>query len=97
MKRIVGNKLYDTDKAIQIAKYITKEEYYGGTAFISPSLYLKKTGEWFLCCEATSLNYYREFCCGPQIIPLTPNEAKIWLSEKGFADEYIQYFGELDE
>ena len=95
MKRIVRNRLYDTDKATLVAKDC------GGSCdedeFISTSLYIKRTGEWFLYCEGGSHTCYGEQFGGPQIKPTIPHEAKLWPAENNFVDEYIQYFGEPEE
>ncbi|HBV83480.1 MAG TPA: hypothetical protein DEB74_11980 [Lachnospiraceae bacterium] len=111
MKRIIGDKLYDTDKATLVAKDGGEfgEEFgeeFGGEfdekvwdvlGIISSALYLKRTGEWFLCCEGELYDHRCERCRGPQIVPIAPHEAKIWLAENNFVDEYIQYFGEPEE
>lgn len=50
MKRIIGDKLYDTDKATLVAKDCDEfnEEFCDAFDIISSALYIKRTGEWFL-------------------------------------------------
>ena len=99
MKRIIGDKLYDTDKATLVAKDCDEfnEEFCDAFDIISSALYIKKTGEWFLYCEGELYDHRCELCRGPQIVPIAPHEAKLWLAENNFVDEYIQYFGEPEE
>lgn len=99
MKRIIGDKLYDTDKATLVAKDCDEfnEEFCDAFDIISSALYIKRTGEWFLYCEGGSHTCYGEQFGGPQIKPTIPHEAKLWLAENNFVDEYIQYFGEPEE
>ncbi|WP_289225749.1 hypothetical protein [Bacteroides acidifaciens] len=88
MRRIMNDRMYDTDKATLVVKY--REELEDEPLFGSSFLYLKKTGEWFLYYEG---GQYRD----TQIKPIMSFEAKMWLAERDFVDEYIQYFGEPEE
>lgn len=111
MKRIIGDKLYDTDKATLVAKACNEysdeyddeysdensDEYRVLVGTFSPAIYLKRTGEWFLYCEGGLYDRYGRLCMGLNIIPIAPHEAKFWLAENNFVDEYIQYFGEPEE
>ena len=45
MRRIMNDRMYDTDKATLVVKY--REELEDEPLFGSSFLYLKKTGEWF--------------------------------------------------
>lgn len=99
MRRIIGGKLYDTDKATLVAKDWDgfDEDFCDAFNIIASTLYLKKTGEWFLYCGGEVYDHNCELCKSPQIVPIEPHEAKLWLAENDFVDEYIQYFGEPEE
>lgn len=95
MRRIIDNKLYDTDKATLVAEHY--EGYNNEFYSICEALYIKKTGEWFLNGEGGQCTRYRDADEGGVIEPFAEDEAKDWLADKNFIDEYIQYFEEPEE
>lgn len=95
MRRIIDNKLYDTDKATLVAEHC--EGYNSDFYYICEALYIEKTGEWFLHGEGGRRTRYRDAGEGGVIEPFAEDEAKDWLADKNFIDEYIRYFGEPEE
>ncbi|MCW6682089.1 hypothetical protein NHG29_04285 [Aerococcaceae bacterium NML160702] len=101
MRKIIQNKVYDTDKAKKIATYFSN---YGVTDFnwYSETLYKKRTGEYFLHGEGNGLSPYAGSYGdmrgqGEKIIPLTFEEAREWAERKLEADEYEKEFGTPEE
>lgn len=101
MKKIINGKLYNTETAKEVAKdwngYSTWDFNY-----LCETLYLKKTGEWFLFGEGGSFTEYAEpapggMVFGKQIIPYTEKQAKEWAIVHMSADEYMELFGEVEE
>lgn len=101
MKKIISNKVYDTDKA----KFIGCDSYShpGDFNYWSESLYQKKTGEFFLYGEGGAATKYsveisnNEWRGGAKIIPMSYDAAKAWTEEHLDADQYIETFGEPEE
>lgn len=97
MRKVIGGKRYDTDKA----KYIGYAGYShpGDFNYWTESLYLKKTGEFFLHCVGGAMSKYArrigpdEWTGGEEIRPLSLKEAREWAEEHLDADEYKQAFG----
>lgn len=84
MKKRIETKVYNTETAKEIIKY---EPFgvYGKNDFqyYEETLYLKRTGEFFLYGEGNGLSEYRASYIdgwgpGCKIIPLTFDEAKKW-------------------
>ena len=101
MKKIINGKLYNTETAKEVGQYWNG---YGGGDFyhICETLYLKKTGEYFLHGEGGAMTHYREACAGgwtgsSVITPYTEEEAKEWAVEHMDADDYMELFGEVEE
>lgn len=102
MRKILKNKVYDTDTAKKVAEY---DSGYSMTDFkwFTEDLYLKKTGEYFLHGQGGGLSKYRGdypgggWCNGEKIIPLTYEEARTWAEESISAEEYEAIFGEVSE
>jgi len=100
VKRIINGKLYNTETAKCVASF--DAEYDERDSF-SESLYIKKTGEWFLLTERRPEDlefvYYGGNCGGQgyDIEPYSENQAKEWLVAYDFVDVYIEYFGEPEE
>lgn len=102
MKKIISGKVYDTDTAA------LKGEYSNGGNWrdfnhLEESLYLKRTGEFFLHGEGGPLTKYSErvdgnsWSGGSQIIPLSFREAREWAEEHLNADQYEGIFGKVEE
>ena len=101
MKRIINNKLYDTDTATLKGSY--NNGYYSSDFYhVSIDLYQKRTKEFFLDIEGGPLSKYGETCGREsygtrQIKPLSNEEAKKWAIKHLNADKYMELFGEVEE
>ena len=101
MKKIINGKRYDTNTAKLIGS--TGYSYPGDFEYWKESLYLKKTGEFFLHGEGGSLSIYsrstgnNEWSSGEKIRPLSPKEARDWSEKYLDADEYERVFGKIEE
>lgn len=101
MKRIINGKRYDTDTAKFIKTYssglsISDFRYY------DESLYLKKTGEFFLYATGNGASKYAGQYGdlrgpGEKIVPLTLDEAKAWVEKIEDPDLYEELFEISDE
>ena len=101
MRQIINGKLYDTDTADECGYW-----YYGrpGDFFYEDeTLYRKATGEFFIAGKGgpkTKYSIQIETNCwsgGKRIIPLTVDEAKVWVEEHAEVDTYIELFGKPEE
>ena len=101
MRKIINNKLYDTDTAKEIGSWS-----YGASSdfdWIQETLYLKKTGEFFLHGEGGPRSKYSKtlsYNCwgyGNEIIPEANFNVREWAEENLDTDTYIQYFGPVEE
>ena len=101
MKKIINGKVYDTDKA----KELGSDSYSNPRDFShwSETLYVKRTGEFFLHGEGGPASRYAErveqnmWSGGEQLIPLTYDKAREWAEEHLSGDEYEEIFGEVSE
>lgn len=102
MKKIIKNKVYDTDTAKKCGEY-EPTPYRSDFHWYCEELYQKKTGEFFLYGEGNAASPYSKSCgqnewCGSESIkPLTYNEASEWAQEHLDGDEYINIFGNPEE
>lgn len=102
MKKIINGKKYDTETAKFKGKY---DNGLGGTDldWYEESLYLKRTGEFFLYGVGNARSKYSEACGSnwwsgsSDIIPLSLNEAMKWSETHLDGDEYEAIFGEVEE
>lgn len=82
MKKIIAGKVYDTDKAKKIGCDWNGLER-SDDKFFCETLYVKKTGEYFLHGEGGVLSSYSDGNSGSEVIkPLSYNIAKSWAEEK---------------
>ncbi len=88
MKKIINNKLYDTDTAKAVSSRIDLGSVEG--VFYGKTLYRKRTGEYFVYREG-----YRDMTDG--IEPLSYDEARCWAEEHLDVEEYEAEFGLPDE
>jgi len=65
MKQIIERKLYDTDRAEQIAKYAPNTDR-GDFYFLIETLYKTADGVYFLHCEGGAATEYAKPCNGGQ-------------------------------
>lgn len=102
MKKIIKNKVYDTDTAQRLGDY-APNPYRSDFHYFCETLYRKKTGEFFLHGEGNAASKYarscgqNETCWGEKIIPLTYEAAQQWAEEHLDGDSYIEIFGEPEE
>ena len=101
MKKIINNKVYDTDKAHELGSdsYSNRRDFH----FWAETLYQKRTGEFFLHGEGGPLTKYAEsigqnqWSGSEKIIPLDMDAARKWVEEHLDADAYEAIFGLPDE
>ncbi|WEB71693.1 hypothetical protein [Aerococcus christensenii] len=102
MKKIIGGKRYDTDTATEIAT-LTSGYPVNDFNYWEETLYLKKTGEFFIYgCGGPASRYSVEnglnsWSGGEAIKPISVEEAKAWGEEAMDADEWENVFGKIDE
>lgn len=102
MKKIIKNKLYDTDTAQFLGEYAPNPDQ-SNFSYFAETLYRKKTGEFFLHGEGNAASKYarscgqNERCGGEKIVPLTYAEAQAWAEEHLDGEDYIAIFGEPEE
>ena len=100
MKRIINGKRYNTDTA----KFLGYVGYShpGDFSFWKETLYIKKTGEFFLHCIGGAMSRYArrigldEWTGGEEIHPLSPEEAQKWAEENLEAEEYEAIFKAIE-
>ena len=102
MKKVINGKLYNTETARKCGEY-EPNPYRSDFSWFCETLYLKKTGEFFLHGDGNAASPYSKSCgqnewCGSEAIkPLTYDEAQKWAEEHLDGDEYIEIFGEPAE
>lgn len=102
MKKIINNRLYDTDTAKFLGSWHNMADV-RNFSYIHEELYRKRTGEFFLFGEGGPMSKYAVSCGqnswsgGEKIIPLSPANAREWAEEKLTADEYAEIFGMPEE
>ena len=99
MKKIINNRLYDTETARKIGGCDGGEGLTGWTEI----LYRKRTGEYFLYGEGGPMTKYavtisdNNWTGGEKIMPLSVEAARTWAEEHLDADDYEAAFGLPDE
>lgn len=102
MKRIIDGKKYDTETAKEIGFWANEYNKFDFN-FVKETLYLKRTGEFFLLGEGGANSKYARQCgsnswdSGSEIIPLTFSSAKDWSEENLDIETLEKYFGEVPE
>lgn len=97
MKKIIANKLYNTDTATPISTF--SDGFPTDFDYFRETLYRKKTGEFFIHGEGGARSKYAHstgenwFCGGEEIQPLSLDETKAWIESYANADIYCQLFG----
>ena len=105
MKKIINNKMYNTDTAEEITYYTASRRGFSASDFryYTECLYRKKTGEYFLHGEGGPLTKYARSVGltgstgGENIIPLSLEETKDYLVSIGETELYCKLFGEPEE
>lgn len=98
MKKVIKNKLYNTQSATQLA------DWDNGYTEIDPlyvkeNLFIKKTGEYFIYAYGGAATQYAEqsgnnqFTAGEILLPITFEEAESWAKEKLQVEVYNKIFG----
>ena len=101
MRKTIANKLYDTATAKAVGNWQRGLPFERG--YISETLYLKKTGEYFLHGEGGSRSRYAQRVApntwgnGERIIPLANEEAHDWAENHLNAATYDVVFGEIND
>lgn len=102
MRKIINNKMYDTDKAECLAEWDNgrrDDRLY----VVIEELYRKRTGEFFLCGFGGPATHYAvhygnsNWTGSSKIVPLSYEAARKWAEEKLDASEYEHIFGEIAE
>lgn len=102
MRKIIKNKMYDTDTAKELATYSNYGDWRDFNHY-KEALYQKRTGEFFLFGVGGPRTQYAEqigqrgWTGGKKIIPLTYDSAREWAEEHLDAGEYEDIFGEVAE
>lgn len=101
MKKIIKNRVYDSDTA-KLVGHWNLDESVTDFSWYEEDLYRKKTGEYFIFGSGNAASKYAEHSCGSweggaAIIPLTFEQARDWAEEHLDADEYIAEFGDPGE
>lgn len=101
MKKIIKNKLYDTETAKELGSdsYSNCHDFH----WWAETLYQKRTGEFFVYGEGGPASKYaetvglNEWSGGERIMPLSYSEAQEWAEKHLDGDTYIDIFGEPEE
>lgn len=99
MKKIINNKLYDTDTAKKLAEW--DENGTDSRNYISEALYRKKTGEFFVFGDGGANTKYarigrlKVFEPGSAILPMSLEQAKEWALDRLPKNEYDDIFGDM--
>lgn len=101
MKKIIKNKLYDTDTATLVGHW-DKDLSVTDCGWYSEDLYRKRTGEYFIYGEGNAASPYRQrsydmWAAGEQIVPIGYDEAREWAEYHLEVEEYEAEFGLPDE
>lgn len=104
MKKIIGGKMYDTEKARMVGDPWSPAGFMSSDFdWYEETLYRKRTGEYFLHGAGGPKTRYAEpygqsgWTGGERIMPLSYNEAREWAEEHLDTDAYIGAFGNPDE
>lgn len=102
MKKIINNKVYDTDTANVLAEWSNGLGPRDSTR-VHETLYQKRTGEFFLYGVGGPASRYavsagqNSWSGGSRIIPLTWEAAREWAEKHLDADDYGSIFGPVPE
>lgn len=102
MKKIINNRLYDTDSA-KLVGHWDNGRYGRDLDRCAEDLYRKRTGEFFLHGDGGARSKYavsngnNNWSGGEQIIPLSYEAAREWAEEHLTSDAYETVFGPVVE
>lgn len=97
MHKIIANKVYDTDTAKALGNW--QRGFSSEKGYISETLYMKKTGEYFLHGEGGPRSRYAQRVApntwgyGERIIPISEEEAHSWAENHLTSASYDLVFG----
>ena len=105
MRKIIKNRVYDTESAHRVCDPVSPTGMYDVRDFhyFEETLYRKKTGEYFLHGHGGPLSPYAEpygqngSRSGERILPFTPEQAREWAEEHLDPKEYEAEFGTPSE
>ena len=101
MHKTIANKLYDTATARVLGNW--QKGYSSDRGYLSETLYLKKTGDYFLHGEGGPRSRYAQRVApntwgyGERILPLTNEEAQDWAENHLTESAYDEIFGEVTD
>ncbi len=102
MRKIINNKVYDTDTATRIGLADNGHDY-NDFAYSGETLYRKRTGEYFLHGEGGPMTSYavrtgsNNWSGSERITPLSYYAARQWAVEHLSTEAYEAEFGEVTE
>lgn len=97
MKKIINNRLYNTDTAKEIGEYTNGQV--GGLDYMEETLYKKHNGEYFLYGFGGAQTRYAHqvelngWGSGEEIMPFTFDQAREWAESRLSVDDYAKAFG----
>lgn len=99
MKKVIKNKLYDTEKARCLGEFQNMEDIQS-RSYIREALYQKKTGEYFLYGTGGADTRYAEsvgarWTGGEKILPMDYDAAQRWANENLSSEDYDEIFGTI--
>lgn len=104
MKRIIKNKLYDTDTAVQVFEDIATNYRNGEGQCMEQRLYRKQRGDFFLWLLGPVSNASHNIGINNcphdksrQIFVLTYDQAREWAEQTMPAEKYLEIFGEPED
>lgn len=103
MKKIIANKVYDTDTALFLGSACANGMTPRDFQYWSEALYQKRTGEYFLYGEGGPMTKYavsegqNSWSGGEKIMPLSYDAAREWAEKRLDADRYEAAFGVVTE
>lgn len=102
MKKIINGKLYSTETAHFLGSW-DNGCIPGDFNYLAESLYLKRTGEYFIYGEGGPRSKYSVTCGqngwsgGDAITPVSVDDSRQWAEDHLTADEYEEIFGTVSE
>lgn len=102
MRKIIGGKVYDTDKAHEVGSW-SNDTFAGDFDSVIEILYRKRTGEYFLYGEGGARTQYavaegqNSWSGGSRIMPMSYDDARAWAEDRLSAEDYEAEFGTPDD
>lgn len=103
MKKIISNKVYDTDTA-ELIKQADHDNIKSSDGLCKQSLYRKRTGVFFLCLSGARADIVHNLGIesnahdrGCHIYPLTYEQARAWCEAEMSADEWLAVFEPVED